>query len=149
MSDDAFAATARELALQLGSSFVLVTLMIVIHSVGLIEMSRRLHLKEEELETRRFDYSAVMLMAGLGSLLVTLHLLEILIFALFYLAVGALTSLEAALYYSASAYATLGAEATFFAEEWRLVGAIEALMGFILIGWSTAFMVSTVNRLRG
>ncbi len=89
--------------------------MIVIHSIGLIEMSRRLHLKQEELENRHFDYSAVMLMAGLGSLLVMLHLVEIVIFALFYLSVGALTSLEAALYYSASAYATLGAETPFFA----------------------------------
>ncbi len=149
MNDDRFAATAGELTFQLGASFGLVTLMIVIHSIGLIEMSRRLHLKQEELEGRNFDYSAVILMASLGSLLVALHMIEIVIFALFYLAIGALTTLESALYYSASAYATLGADTPFFAQEWRLVGAIEALMGFILIGWSTAFMVSTVNRLRG
>ncbi|MBA3525915.1 MAG: hypothetical protein H0T82_03205 [Sphingomonas sp.] len=149
MSDERFDATAGELALQLGTSFVLVALMIVIHSIGLIEMSRRLHLKQEELEGRNFDYSAVMLMAGLGSLLVTLHIIEIVIFALFYLSIGALTSLESALYYSATAYSTLGAATPFFAQEWRLVGAVEALMGFILIGWSTAFMVSTVDRLRG
>ncbi len=149
MNDDRFDASASELALQLGTSFVLVALMIVIHSIGLIEMSRRLHLKQEELENRHFDYSAVMLMAGLGSLLVSLHIIEIVIFALFYLGVGALQTLESALYYSASAYATLGTETPFFAKQWRLVGAIEALMGFILIGWSTAFMVSAVNRLRG
>jgi hypothetical protein len=149
VTDGKFDATAGELALQLGDSFALVALMIVIHSIGLIEVSRRLHLKQEELEDRNFDYSAVLLMAGLGSLLVTLHLVEIAIFALFYLGVGALTTLESALYYSASAYATLGADTPFFAQQWRLIGAIEALMGFILIGWSTAFMVSTVNRLRG
>lgn len=149
MNDDRFDASASELALQLGTSFVLVALMIIIHSIGLIEMSRRLHLRQEELEGRHFDYSAVMLMAGLGSLLVMLHMIEILIFALFFLSVGALATLEAALYYSASAYATLGADTPFFAQEWRLVGAMEAVMGFILIGWSTAFMVSTVNRLRG
>lgn len=149
MNDDRFDASASELALQLGTSFVLVALMIIIHSIGLIEMSRRLHLRQEELEGRHFDYSAVMMMAGLGSLLVMLHMIEILIFALFFLSVGALATLEAALYYSASAYATLGADTPFFAQEWRLVGAMEAVMGFILIGWSTAFMVSTVNRLRG
>jgi hypothetical protein len=149
VTGDRFSATATELGLQLGASFLLVVLMIAIHSVGLIEMSRRLHLRQEELEHRKFDYGAVMLMAGLGSLLVSLHILEILIFALFYLSVGALGTLESALYYSAASYSTLGAAMPYFGQEWRLVGAMEAVMGFILIGWSTAFMVSTVNRLRG
>ena len=149
MNETAFQATARELGLQFTASIVLVGIMIVIHSVVLIEASRRLHLRNEELQDRNFDYSAVQLMVGLGSMLFVLHLLEIVIFAAFYVWVGALHSAEEALYYSASAYATLGASTAFFAQEWRLVGAMEAVIGFILIGWSTAFMVSTVERLRG
>ena len=148
MTDGEFDARATELAVQLGTSFALVALMIIIHSIGLIEVSRRLHLKQEELENRNFDYSAVLLMAGLGSLLVSLHIIEIVIFALFYLGVGALTTLEAALYYSASAYATLGRPADYFPDDWRLIGALEALVGVVLIGWSTAFVVTTMNRLR-
>jgi len=61
--------------------------------------------------------------------------------------VGAMRSMEEALYYSASCYATLGASTTGFSEEWRLVGALEALVGFILIGWSTAFMVRTLRKI--
>ncbi|HYI42102.1 MAG TPA: two pore domain potassium channel family protein [Sphingomicrobium sp.] len=141
--------SAPELGLQVAASAVLVVVMVVIHSVALIEVSRRLHLREEELEDRNFDYSAVMLMARLGLLLFVLHLFEILVFAGFYMAVGAVAYFEAAFYYSASVYATLGTTEDFFAEGWRLVGAIEAVVGFILIGWSTAFMVTTVNRLRG
>lgn len=57
-------------------------------------------------------------------------------------------SLEEALYYSASAYATLGQTAEYFPDEWRLIGAVEALIGFVLISWSTAFMATTLNRLR-
>ena len=146
---DTFTATATELGLQLGASLLLVALMIVIHSTALIESSRRLHLRQEELADRHFDYSAVLLLVALGLLLFALHLFEIVLFALFYQAVGALDSFEEALYYSASAYATLGASTPFFAEQWRIVGAMEALIGFILIGWSTAFVVGTVNRLRG
>ena len=149
MNDEAFHATASELGLQLSASLGLVALMVVLHSIGLIEFSRRLHLRREELKDRQFDYTAVLLMAALGLLLFVLHMIEIVIFAAFYLAVGALGSFEAALYYSASAYATLGAADSQFAQEWRLIGAMEAVVGFILIGWSTAFMVSTVNRLRG
>ena len=146
---ESFEASAPELGLQLAASAFLVVLMVVLHSVALIEASRRLHLREEELKDRRFDYTAVTLMAVLGLLLFLLHLVEILIFAAFYMAVGAIAYFEGAFYYSASVYATLGTTRDLFAPEWRLVGAIEAVVGFILIGWSTAFMVSTVNRLRG
>ena len=141
--------TAASLTLQLVASAGLALLAIVIHSVGLIEVSRRLHLRREELRDREFDYSAILLMAGLGLILFTLHIVEILLFALFYLKIGAVEGVESAFHHSASAYATLGTGQDPFAESWRLVMSIEALTGFILIGWSTAFMVSTVNRLRG
>lgn len=51
-------------------------------------------------------------------------------------------------HYSASAYATLGQAGEYPTYEWRLVGAIESLIGFLLIGWSTAFIVSKVDKLR-
>ena len=69
------------------------------------------------------------------------------IFAVFYWKVGAMHRLEQALYYSASCYATLGDAAANFPNEWRLVGALEALIGFVLIGWSTAFMVRTLRKI--
>ena len=34
------------------------------------------------------------------------------------------------------------------AEEWRLVSAIEGIIGIILIGWSTAFFVTLIARMR-
>jgi hypothetical protein len=34
------------------------------------------------------------------------------------------------------------------AESWRLVSAIEGINGIILIGWSTAFFVTVIARLR-
>ena len=45
------------------------------------------------------------------------------------------------------AYATLGRTADYFPPDWRLIGALEALIGFLLIGWSKAFIVSKANRL--
>jgi hypothetical protein len=82
-----------------------------------------------------------------GLLLLGLHTLEIGIFAAFYLWIDAMQTIEESLYYSAAAYATLGRTADYFPSDWRLMGAIEALIGFLLIGWSTAFIVSKVNRL--
>ena len=68
-------------------------------------------------------------------------------FGLFYLVVGAVPDLEQALYFSASAYATLGQPEASFPLEWRLVGALEGLAGFLLLGWSTAFFVTDMNKL--
>ncbi|HLL31162.1 MAG TPA: hypothetical protein VK403_09225 [Allosphingosinicella sp.] len=65
----------------------------------------------------------------------------------FYLAVGIFTGLEEALFFSASAYSTLSQPAQDFPVEWRLLGAMEGLIGFLLIGWSTAFFVTDMNRL--
>ena len=56
-------------------------------------------------------------------------------------------TLDEALYYSAAAYATLGRTGEFFPEAWRLIGAFEALIGFLMIGWSTAFITSKATRL--
>jgi hypothetical protein len=137
----------EDFGIQLAVTAEFVLLMVTVHSAGLVGISRMLHLNDERFIPSEFGLRAAVLMGTYGLLLVVLHFLEILLFALFYLFVGAMRSLEEALYYSASCYATLGTATTNFAEEWRLVGALEALIGFILIGWSTAFMVRTLRKI--
>lgn len=137
-----------ELGAQFAASAGLVLMMVMIHSVGLLAISRLLHLRSEELKEKSLDLRSIGLLGTMGLLLFSLHVLEIFVFALFYLAVGGMQTLEESLFYSASAYATLGWTADYFPPEWRLIGAVEALIGFLLLGWSTAFMVGTMNRLR-
>ena len=137
-----------ELGVQLAASAGMVLLLSIVHLLGLAIITRTLNLNEDRLEERDFDFGAMALMSGMAVLLFALHILEIWIFAAFYMAVGAMQDLEEALYYSASAYATLGRTADYFPDEWRLIGAIEALIGFLLIGWSTAFIVSKSSKLR-
>jgi hypothetical protein len=136
-----------ELGAQLATSAGLVLLMIIIHTLGLLAISKSLNLSSDELKKKEFDSRSIALLGTIGLLIFLLHLVEIVVFAGFYLAVSSLT-FEESLYYSASAYATLGRTAEYFPSDWRLIGAIEALIGFILIGWSTAFVVSTMNTLR-
>lgn len=137
-----------QLGIQLAAAAGLVIVLTVVHGVGLVGIRSLLKLEDERLEEHAFDIKAIGLMCALALLLFSLHIVEIVIFALFYIAVGALPVFEEALYYSASAYATLGRTAEYFPGEWRLLGAIEALIGFLLIGWSTAFIVSNVSKLR-
>lgn len=137
-----------ELGIQLLLAAGMMFAMALIHGLGLEGGRKVLNLKKDRLKEHDFDLRGVALMGSIASCLFVLHMAEIVIFALFYYTVSAIQTLEEVLYYSASAYATLGRTAEYFPDEWRLMGAIEALIGFLLLGWSTAFVVRHVGRLR-
>ena len=79
--------------------------------------------------------------------LVIMHTLEIWAYACLYLGLGEFPDLEAALYFSTTSFSTLGYGDITLSHAHRLVGAIEGANGFLLIGWSTAFLVSVTNRM--
>ncbi len=135
------------LSKQLGAAGGLMVVMTVIHALGITAISHVLNLREKRLEELDFGFHSIFKMSAMGFMLLLLHSLEIGLFAWFYIWVGGVETVEEALFYSASAYATLGRTAEYFPPDWRLIGAFEALIGFLLIGWSTAFIVSKVNKL--
>ena len=141
------AAPSVELGKQLLAAGGMMVVIATTHAIGLTGIAKGLGLRSDRLKDMEMGMHAVGLMALTALLLLALHTLEIGLFALFYLWIGALQDVEEALYYSASAYATLGRTADYFPPDWRLMGAIEALVGFLMIGWSTAFIVSKANRL--
>jgi len=77
-----------------------------------------------------------------------LHTLEIWLYAVVYLGLGALPALEPALYFSTVTFVALGYGDIVLGPEWRIISAIEAANGVILIAWSTAFLFSVTGRLR-
>ena len=132
---------------QIAASAALVGLNATIHAIGVVAITRMLHLDGDKLRAHRVDHTAVILSVVMALALFALHLLEIWIFAGFYLVIGAIDQLEPALYFSASAYTTLGTPDPHFPLDWRLIGAIEGLVGFLLIGWSTGVFISDMNKL--
>ena len=126
---------------------LLALLMTVVHGVGVVLTTRLLKLEDSALKAHRLDSRAFGLLTSMALFLFGLHALEIGLFAGFYLAVGAIGGIEEALYFSASSYTTLGHPDLDFPERWRLVGAMEGLVGFLLIGWSTAVFVTDMNKL--
>ena len=139
-------AAGISLTVQLFAALGLVVLMVLIHASGILAATRLLKLEDKSLRAHRVDLKAFGLLTSIALCLFALHLLEIAVFALFYKAVGAVAEFEAALYFSASAFTTLGQPDVQFPEEWRLVGAIEGLVGFLLIGWSTAVFITDMNK---
>ncbi len=75
------------------------------------------------------------------------HIIQIWVWALFYLLVKAVPDLEAALYFSTSTFTTVGFGDIILGKDWRLVSSFQAANGFILFGWSTAFIFEIMSKL--
>jgi hypothetical protein len=54
--------------------------------------------------------------------------------------------MTSALYFSAVTYTTTGYGDLLWPADWRLVGAVEALTGILMCGWTTGFFFAVVNR---
>ena len=79
--------------------------------------------------------------------IVLLHMVEISLWAFVYAAGGAMPGMQRAWYFSAVTYTTTGYGDLVLPEDWRLVGAIEAVTGILMCGWSTGFFFAVVSRM--
>jgi hypothetical protein len=75
-----------------------------------------------------------------------LHGIEAGIWAVAYRVLGAMPDNKSALLYSLSAITTYGHSEVYLASHWRLMGALEALNGVMLLGLTTAFMYGMIHR---
>jgi hypothetical protein len=82
----------------------------------------------------------------LAGWIVLLHVTEIVVWAFAYVLMRAMPDLQSALYFSAVTYTTTGYGDLVLPERWRLVGAVEALTGILMCGWSTGFFFAVVSR---
>ncbi|MEP6826437.1 MAG: potassium channel family protein [Aestuariivirga sp.] len=126
----------------------MMTLTVVIHFFGIVALLRLLSLNWQRVAKLRtnLQHMLMLIMAVLG--IVLLHTLEIWAYALLYLALGALSDFEAALYFSTVCFTTLGFGDIVLSPNFRMISAIEAANGLILFGWTTAFLISLMGKLR-
>jgi hypothetical protein len=140
----------EQLLAQFALASLMVLLCVVLHGYGLFSLSRALR---SEAALERLEHINPLSTRGtlftLGAVIamLALHGAEIWLFALVYLALGAIPDLEAALYFSTISYSTVGYSDTHIAHEWRLVGAFESVLGIFLLGWSTAFFFRMIGRI--
>ena len=130
----------------LALGLALITLTAMVHMVGLIALSRVMVglVSRFSLDRHPISKATAMILTVLGLFLV--HTVEIWIWAAAYLALGTVQNFEEALYFSTATFSTVGYGDITLTAEWRLFGAMEGLNGFILIGWSTAYLISASTR---
>jgi len=127
----------------------LVALTFLIHFAGLVGLSwvmRRGYMLRPDRAAGVAWQGATILALVLG--LFALHSIQIWIYALTYMALGVFESLEPALYFATSTFTTVGFGDIVLPPSWRMLAAAESMNGFLLIGWSTAFLVAVTARVR-
>jgi hypothetical protein len=134
-----------------GWSLPIIVLTVVFHVIGLGLLNAPLAgvfalTKGSDLRTRHRIYSFVVVV-GIATIWVTfLHAVEAGIWATAFRLLGAVPTNRSALLFSLEAITTYGHSDVFLAENWRLMGALEALNGVILIGLTTAFLYGAIQR---
>jgi hypothetical protein len=125
--------------LLLGTALISAT--VVIHTFGLMAVTRGMGILTDVLRMhRRRSHIVAMIVAVIG--IFGVLTLEIWLWAACYYALGIGDSFETALYFSTATFATVGYGDIVAGADWRLLTALEGVNGFLLIGWSTAYLVA-------
>ncbi|WP_417622069.1 ion channel [Parasphingorhabdus sp.] len=136
--------------LLIGTGLILTT--VLTHGVGIFLLGRWLRVEareEAEENTHPLSFRGIMVTLGLVLGLFVLHAVEIFTYAVVYRMLDALPTFDQAIYFSTITYSTTGYNSEGLATHWEMIAAIEGLNGFLLLGWSTAFFVTVVARMRG
>jgi hypothetical protein len=122
-------------------SLPLILLNVVIHVFGLAYIYDGFtFLLRETKVGRRFMIRFAELMSGAVLLIVVLHGLEAIAWALAYLSLGALPSAKSAMLYSLGAMTGFGSGNVSLPPHWQMMGVLQSLAGVLLFGLTTAFM---------
>ena len=98
---------------------------------------------------KRHPHSSLVLIAVMIptiSVLMAAHTIEVFVWALSYLILGAAPAGADLVYFAFVNYATLGYGDVLPVERWRLLGPLTAMNGMLLYGWSTAVIFEVLRR---
>lgn len=128
-------------------SIPLIVLTVLIHVLGLgLFNVKMVQVLTAVKGSRHFTFAFALGISATTIWATLLHAIEAGIWAAAYRLLGALPDGKSAILYSLSAITTYGHSELFLSERWRLMGALEALNGIILIGLTTALMYGLIQR---
>src|SRR5262249_22809940 len=130
-------------------AFGLICATVIIHALGTLEAIAHLARVWQQKKGNEGLFAAEIHIVRVVGVLLLLHLLEAGTWSGFYLISGILPDLEMAIYFSITSYTTVGYGDVVLPAHWRLLGPIEAAVGILMFGWSTAIIVAAITRIHG
>ncbi|WP_414645785.1 ion channel [Bradyrhizobium sp. 27S5] len=96
--------------------------------------------------TGRFELQLSGVMVATALILMVAHTLEIVVWSLAYLVIGAAPTASNLLYFAFVNYTTLGYGDVVPVKQWLLVGPMAAMNGILMFGWSTAVLFEVLQK---
>ena len=125
---------------------VVISLTVLIHTFGLIAVTHAMgHLVSRFRMHGRRSRIVAMISVVMG--LFTVMTAEVWLWAGLYRLLDIFADFETALYFSTITFSTVGYGDIVPAHAWRVLAALEGVNGFLLIGWSTAYLVAAGTRI--
>jgi len=125
----------------------LIVLTVLIHVLGLVLINQRAARASSRTIQRRHPTAVFVVVMGCTTLLVSiLHGMEACIWAAAYRILGALPDTSSAVLYSLNAITSYGHINEHLEGHWHLMGALEALNGWLLFGLTTAFLFAMIQK---
>ena len=124
---------------------VMMLITIVIHAAFMV-LSIRLVAAPKRRPHRRETLNRLVVVGSTVLVMFGASLVEISAYALAYVVLGAISSVEPALYFSTVTFTTLGYGDVVLDPRWRLLASFEAANGIIMFGWTTAMVVAAVRQ---
>ncbi|MDX8434733.1 MULTISPECIES: potassium channel family protein [Mesorhizobium] len=124
---------------------IVISLTVLIHTFGLIAITHVMtHLVALFRMHGRRSRIVAMISVVMGLFVVMTA--EVWLWAGIYRLLGILSDFETALYFSTITFSTVGYGDVVPAHGWRILAALEGVNGFLLIGWSTAYLIAAGTR---
>lgn len=125
----------------------MIALTVVVHAGGVIVLIRLLRERVASKDGHSSLFRMVRVLVFTVLALFFLHTIEIWLWALLYILLGAFEIMEHALYFSTVTFTTLGYGDITLLPRWRLLSSLEAANGVMLFGVSTAFVFAVIQRM--
>jgi len=139
----------QEVAVLIPLILALLTTLVTI-GVHAVALGATLQFIRREYQFRRAGagfWTDVAIVAAVTLLALIAHMVEIAIWAVLFVACGEFTGLAPAFYHSAMNYTSLGYGDVVMSRSWRLFGPLEAAVGLLMFGVSTAMIFAVIQRL--
>jgi len=78
--------------------------------------------------------------------LLLLHMIEVALWATLYYREGCFSDFRTSIYFSLVTYATVGYGDVVLNAQYRMLGGVEALVGILMMSWSTAILIGYLQR---
>jgi Ion channel len=131
---------------EIGIGTGLLLLVLFAHGFALFAIQNRFDSWFPHLASRPHFVLSKVLIGGVVLSLLSVHYVEILMWAAAMYAVGALPDMRSAFYFAGGAYTTYGSGDLYLPANWRLLGFMIATSGLFTFAWTTGILIGVMNR---